>query len=83
MSVGGPAGEPLLSREGVAGAPPFPDPPALPRGEPDPALELQQWYLVAEGDGAAVAGPEWLLLTGSPGGQRGREGRGTAALRPV
>lgn len=26
----------------------------------DPALELQQWYLLEEGDGSAVAGAQWL-----------------------
>ena len=61
----------------------LPDSAAVPRSEPDPALELQQWYLLAEGDGPAVAGAQWLLIADHPGGQRGWEGPGPATLRPV
>lgn len=54
-----------------------------PRSEPDPALELQQWYVLAEGEGSGVARTQRLLVHDSPGKQHGWKEAAPAAVCSV
>lgn len=54
-----------------------------PRGEPDPALELQQWDVLAEGESPGVARAQRLLVPDNAGKQHGRRAATPAAVRSV
>lgn len=55
----------------------------FPRSEPDPALELQQRDVLAEGEGPGVAGTQRLLVPDSPGKRHGWEAAAPAVVRSV
>lgn len=54
-----------------------------PRGEPDPALELQQWYVLAEGESPGVARAQRLLVPDNAGKQHGPRAAAPAAVCSV